>query len=166
MQLFFSLIHARHIFKRDFLLLHGEQARAALAEAERLVSTSLHLADHEEPERSQQNQRSQVQYPARPGAIANVLDVDTDALIPQRLVHVGIVRRDGRMKGGIIALALAANFHTDNRNFADNPLVHVGHELRKVDFCFFLAVAAGADYLPEQESRDNNYRPEQHRLNR
>src|SRR4029077_15455096 len=30
--LFFGLIHAGHVFERDFLLLHGKQARPALAE--------------------------------------------------------------------------------------------------------------------------------------
>src|SRR5262245_13859413 len=48
-QLFFCFIHARHILERDFFLLHGEQAGAALAEGKCFVSTSLHLADHEEP---------------------------------------------------------------------------------------------------------------------
>src|SRR5262249_4940722 len=33
-QLFLRLIHAGHILKRDLLLLHGEQARPALAEAQ------------------------------------------------------------------------------------------------------------------------------------
>ena len=70
------------------------------------------------------------------------------------------------MEGGIVAFILAANLYANHRNFADDSLVHVGHELRKIDFFVFLAVAAGADYLPEQESRDNNYRPKQHRLDR
>src|SRR5208337_80132 len=66
-QLFFGLIHASHVFERDLFLLHGEQARAAFTERQRLVAARLHLADHEEPERAQQDQRREVQNPARPG---------------------------------------------------------------------------------------------------
>ncbi len=32
LKLFFGLFHARHVFERDLFLLHGEQARPALAE--------------------------------------------------------------------------------------------------------------------------------------
>jgi len=38
LQLFLGFVHAGHVFERDFLLLHAEQARAALAERERLVA--------------------------------------------------------------------------------------------------------------------------------
>ncbi len=48
LQLFFGLIDAGHILERDFLLLHGEQPRPALAERQRLISAGLHLADHED----------------------------------------------------------------------------------------------------------------------
>ena len=58
-QFFFGFIHASHVFERDLLLLHGEQARPALAERKRLIATHLHLANHEEPERRQQNERGQ-----------------------------------------------------------------------------------------------------------
>jgi hypothetical protein len=49
LQFFLGLIHAGHIFKCDLLLLHGEQARAALAERQRLVASRLHLPQHKEP---------------------------------------------------------------------------------------------------------------------
>src|SRR5579864_5100310 len=57
-QLFLGLFYASHVFERDFLLLHGEQPRPALAKRQRLIPASLHLPDHEEPQRAQQNQRS------------------------------------------------------------------------------------------------------------
>src|SRR4051812_41167425 len=48
-QFFLGFVHAGHVFKRDLLLLHREQTRATLAKRERLVSTRLHLANHDEP---------------------------------------------------------------------------------------------------------------------
>ena len=56
LQLFLGLVDAGHILKRDLFLLHGEQARAALAEAQRLVAARLHLPQHEEPDGAQQNE--------------------------------------------------------------------------------------------------------------
>src|SRR5579864_3520292 len=54
-QLFLGLIHAGHVLERDFLLLHRQQAGAALAEGQRLIAASLHLPDHEEPQCPQKN---------------------------------------------------------------------------------------------------------------
>ncbi len=59
-QFFLRLIHAGHVFERDLLLLHREQAGPALAERQRLVAARLHLPDHEEPERAQQHERQQI----------------------------------------------------------------------------------------------------------
>ena len=44
LQLFLGLVNTGDILECDLLLLHGEQARAALAEAHRLVAAGLHLA--------------------------------------------------------------------------------------------------------------------------
>ena len=56
-QLFLGFIHAGHIFERDLLLLHRQQASAALAEREGLVAARLHLPQHEEPDRHPAGQR-------------------------------------------------------------------------------------------------------------
>src|SRR5258707_3350679 len=47
-QLFLRFVHSSHVFERDFLLLHGKQSRAALAETQGLVAATLHLANHDE----------------------------------------------------------------------------------------------------------------------
>ena len=75
LQLFLGFIHAGDVFERHLLLLHGEQAGAALAERQRLVAAGLHLADHDEPQRAQQDERRQVQQPARPAAACASLTV-------------------------------------------------------------------------------------------
>src|SRR5580658_1290414 len=49
LEFFLGFIHAGDVLERHLLLLHGKQARAALAKRERLVAASLHLADHDEP---------------------------------------------------------------------------------------------------------------------
>ena len=63
LQLFLGFIHAGNVFERHLLLLHGEQARAALAERQCLVAAGLHLADHDEPERTQQDEGSEIEQP-------------------------------------------------------------------------------------------------------
>src|SRR5207245_8371893 len=83
--LFLALLSPRNIFKRNFLLLHGKQPGPALAERKSFVSAGLHLADHEEPERSQQNKWSQIQQPRGPASVADVFYGDVDALIAERL---------------------------------------------------------------------------------
>ena len=70
LQLFLGFIHAGDVFERHLLLLHGEQARPALAERQRLVAAGLHLADHDEPQRAQQDERRQVQQPGGPASAA------------------------------------------------------------------------------------------------
>ena len=89
LQLFLGFIHAGDVLERHLLLLHGEQARAALAERQRLVAAGLHLADHDEPQRAQQDERRQIQQPGRPASALRVLHRDVDALVAQVLVHVG-----------------------------------------------------------------------------
>ena len=54
LQLFLGFVDTGHILEGDFLLLHREQARAALAEGESLVAARLHLAQHEEPDGAEQ----------------------------------------------------------------------------------------------------------------
>ena len=84
-QLFLGFVHAGHVLEGDLLLLHREQSGLALAEGKRLIPAGLHLADHEEPQRSQQNERGQVQQPSRPASALGILDRDVDALVAQNL---------------------------------------------------------------------------------
>ena len=53
LELFLGFVYAGDVLEGDLLLLHGQQAGAALAEAHGLVSTGLHLAHHEEEEAEQ-----------------------------------------------------------------------------------------------------------------
>jgi len=60
-ELFLGLIHAGNVLKRHLLLLHRQQACPALAEGQRLVAAALHLPQHEEPQRADDNDRREVQ---------------------------------------------------------------------------------------------------------
>jgi len=70
--------------KRDLLLLHGEQAGTAFAEAQRLVASGLHLADHHEPQDAQQNEwrKLQMPRPVQPRAVLNVWRTFCDRRAP------------------------------------------------------------------------------------
>src|SRR5260370_568670 len=121
---FLRLIHARHVFKRDLFLLHGEQTRPALAKGRGLVAAGLHLADHEEPQGAEQYQGRQVQNPTGPGAVADVLEAIRDILVRQLLVHVRVVDRNDCVEGRIV-LKLPAHFLADEYDVVDIALIHV-----------------------------------------
>jgi hypothetical protein len=139
-----------------------ESSRALLFPNE---SAGLHLPDHEKPQGSQQNQRRQVQQPARPTPAAGVPDGDSHALVAQHLDHVGIIRGNGRVERRTVILELAPYFLQVDGDLFDVPLIHIRHELREVDFLLFLACAARLDHLPEQEGREHDHQPENHGLN-
>src|SRR5581483_580119 len=128
-QFFLGFIHAGHVLERDFLLLHGEQARPALAERKRFVTAGLHLADHEEPQGSQQDERRQIQQPGWPPAAADVPDRNVYALLAKGLDHVRVVGWNRSVEAGIVVAILAAHFHADDGDLFYVPLVHIGHEL-------------------------------------
>src|SRR5205085_8788817 len=90
-QFLFGFIHAGDIFERHLLLLHGEQAGTALAERKRLIAAGLHLADHYEPERREQNERRKVQQIGRPTVARIVLYGDVHALITEVLDHLRVI---------------------------------------------------------------------------
>src|SRR5579864_2219824 len=100
-QFFLGLFYASHVFERDFLLLHGEQPRPALAKRQRLIPASLHLPDHEEPQRAQQNQRSPgAQQLQRQASAVDVAEGDENTFALQVLEHFGseVVAGSGGME--------------------------------------------------------------------
>ena len=142
LQLFLGFIHAGDVFEGHLLLLHGEQAGPALAERQRLIAASLHLADHDEPQRTQQDEGRQVEQPGRPAATGRVLHRHVHAFVAQFLDHVGIAGHDGGMETCLVVLELAADFLANDRHFADVALVDLGEELGEIDFAFFGAGVA------------------------
>ena len=76
LQFFLGLVDSSHILEGSFLLLRGQQARAGLAETQRLVSARLHLAHHDDPEADQQEQRSGRQQEIHPIGARYFFDID------------------------------------------------------------------------------------------
>ena len=68
LQLLLGLFHAGHVLERDGRLVAHEHARAALAEAERLVIRALRLAHHEQQDGAEEDQRQQIDQDAQPVA--------------------------------------------------------------------------------------------------
>ncbi len=159
-QLFLGFIHAGDVFEGHLLLLHGEQSRLALAKGQRLVAATLHLADHDEPQRAQQDERRQVEQPGGPASRCRVLHRDVYLLVLKDLVHVRIVGRDRDMEPSLVVLELATNLLAGHRHFGDVALVHLGKELGEVNFALLGARAAGFDDLPQQDARQHDYQPE------
>ena len=78
LQLFLCLIHASYIFERNFFLLHGEQSGLALSKRHCLVAAGLHLPQHKEPQRTQQQNWRKLKKNIEPRASLRVLNGDAD----------------------------------------------------------------------------------------
>src|SRR5205085_5120052 len=114
-QLFLGLVNTGDVLKGDLLLLHGEQARAALAEGHGLVSASLHLPHHENPEADDQQEGQSVDEDADPHARLLVDNRNSYAFIVQELVNIGIIRRNSGAEGlFIIVLEFAGDLSAAN----------------------------------------------------
>src|SRR5215469_699338 len=165
-QFFFGLFYTRHIFECDFLPLHREQPHQALAEGQGLVAAGLHLPDHEEPPRTQQDQRSPgAEQLQRQAAAIDVAEGDRHTLALQVLQHLGseVIARSSGVKWGTI-FELAADFHPVDRDLADVVLIDITHELSDVYLFILLAVASALYHLPQQERRNPDQQPEQYGL--
>src|ERR1022692_2468498 len=103
LQLLLGLFHARDVPEGHLLLLWGMQARAALAEAERLVAAALHLPHHEDPERQQQDERRRLHQQREPWIGVGVLNLDFDAVLLQQIVNGRIVGGDERAQAFVVA---------------------------------------------------------------
>src|SRR5208282_125982 len=103
----------------------------------------LHLPDHEEPQRAQQNQRSPgAQQLQRQAAAVGVIKLHVDALAAQVLQNFRseVVPRRGGVKQGAVA-QFPAHFHPVDGELLNFVLLHVTHELSDVQLGVFLAVA-------------------------
>ncbi len=106
LELFLGFIDACDVLEGDLLLLHGEQAGAGFAEAHGLVPAGLHLAHHEQEEEDEQRDGREGDKDIDPLIAGGILDGDVDAVIAERLVHVGIVARDGGVEEGLVVAAV------------------------------------------------------------
>ena len=165
-QLFLGLVYAGHVLEGDLLLLHAEQAGAALAKAHGLVAAGLHLADHQEPQAQDDGQGQQLQQPAWPSATAHVADVDVDALVAEALVHIGVAGGNGAVEAGLLVVVAAAHLLAVDGNVLDFAGIHVCQKLREVDLAILHRGVGGAHQRVQQNAKANNDQPERNLFDR
>ncbi len=110
------------------------QPRAALSEAQGLVSAALHLPHHEDPERQQQNERYGIDQQGHPAGSRVLLNRDGNALLPQKIVNRRIIGRDiGAEAAAVSRVVLALNVarRTIDGDLLDLTLFHGLHQLRE-----------------------------------
>ena len=122
LQLFLGLVYAGHLLESDLLLLHGEEARPALAERHRLVAAGLHLAHEEEPDADQKNERTQ-----------GGQQLQRDVALRFLLGEVGVRGQERRLKSFEVVADMGVEL------FLGRGL-HVAVQLRALDL--------GVGYLP------------------
>src|SRR5262249_2222632 len=162
-QLFFGLIHAGHVFESNFLLLHGEQAGAALAEAQRLVSSGLHLPDHDEPQHAEQQERRELDQSHGPGPRLWVLQSDPDFVGLQSLEHFRIVGGNHQVETSAV-FVLPVGLAALNLHFQDVALAYVVHEFAVSGLGIFGAVRSTLEHLPNHHAHQQQHCPEDNRF--
>ena len=165
-QFFLGLIHAGHIFERYLLLLHGEQARAALAKGKRLVAARLHLAQHEEPHQDDQHDRAHIVEQGKQEVVLLGLDVAGHFGRDHGLQQVVVVGRQrgvelvvGRgLQMALQVVALDGNvFHLAGLHL----VIKIGVRVLRI---FGHAVALRHDD-PQHQSADDDKHPKHDRFN-
>ena len=133
------------------------QAGAALAETERLVSTTLHLPHHEYPEGQQQNERNSVDQDVHPAAAAFLVVFDVD-LLPH-VIQGLVIGRDHRVQLLVVILVCPLEIVTSNSDTLDLAGSHFVHQLGVGELRYLLRLVV-VDHGPEQHHHHNDDHPE------
>src|SRR5437588_27325 len=83
LEFFLGFIGSRDIFESSFFLLRRKQTRARLSEAERLISTGLHLAHQKEAEPDEEEERETVEKEQNPVGTSYFFDLNLHRLVTQ-----------------------------------------------------------------------------------
>ena len=161
LELFLGFVDAGDVLEGDLLLLHGEQTGARLAEAHGLVAAGLHLAEEEEPEAEQEGEGRDGDQQAEPLVGALILDGDVDAVIAERLVHVGVVARDGGVEEIFVVAIVAGDLSAVDDDVLDLALVSIVEQLCEADVLFLTTASCFDDDLPEEEQAGDHEDPDQ-----
>ncbi len=165
-QLFLGFVDAGNVFKRHLLLLHREQAGAALAEGHGLVAAALHLAEHEEPERADDDDRRELDQDIQP-AIARVgLDGHRDLTLAEGGVQLRVVRRRDGVELALVSLHVPVDFVFHDGDVADLARLGVLQELRVGNLSVFPHAARLLEDLPQEDQAGKDKYPEDDCLDR
>ena len=127
LELGLGLLDARHVLERHLMLVLGQQARLRLPEAHRLTAAALHLADEEDPQANEQDQREPHDQDLSPEpALVPGLDRGLDVALVELRQELAIDR--GRRRVGL-ELAPIGEFTLDVPFFDQDGLDLVGLDL-------------------------------------
>src|SRR5271163_5118419 len=163
-QLFFRLINSRHVLERRLLLLRRQQTSAGFAEAERLVSTRLHLLHHENPEQNQQQQRAKIHQKRQPVGVLHFLVVIENVVVLQRLGDVwyrGVGHRHAAEFSAfaVLALQFGAVRRKVNRHVLNAVVLHLRQEIRVIGFVVVRGLPPGRGHPPQDHRQQNHQEP-------
>ena len=161
LELFLGFIDAGDVLEGDLFLLHGEQAGARFAEAHGLVAAGLHLAEEEEPEAEKEGKRRKLDEEAEPSVGVLVLDGDVDAVVAQRLIHVGVVGRDGGVELGLIVAEVTGDLGPVDDDVLDLAFIGFVEQLGEADALVLAHAGAFGDELPEEHEACDHENPNQ-----
>src|SRR5258708_3036282 len=161
---FLSFLNSSHIFERYLLLLRGVQARAALAETQRLVAAALHLPHHEDPERQQQHEGNGVDQNGYPSCSVFLVVVDVHAFLKHGVVQLLVVGRNHGVQFLIIFFVVAVQIVSGNSHGLDLSGVHIVHQVR-IGKLYILTRLLAVDHCPKEHHHHDDDHPERCSLN-
>ena len=161
LQLFLGLIHTGHVFEGDLLLLHREQAGAALAKRQRLVAAGLHLPQHEEPDGADQNKRSDVEQDGQKQVALRILQRGADFIGVKVLrQRVGVGRdRDVELVFGR-RLQVAVQFGALDGNVLHLTRFDLVEQIGVGELRLLPHARAPRDDTPQEHQTDEDEHPE------
>ena len=163
-KLFLGFVDSGDILEGGFLLLRGEQARAGLPEAQRLVPARLHLLHHENPEEDQKDERAEVEEQADPVGVLHFLVVVENVLVLKSLGDIG----NGGVGDGhaaelaavaVFALKLGAVGREIDRDVFDVPALHLGEKIGVAGLVLVSRGPARGGHLPQHDGQQNHQKP-------
>ncbi len=104
--------------------------RAALAEAQRLISAALHLPHHEDPERQQQHERDGVDQNGHPATARLFVVVDVHTLGEHGVVQILVDVGNHRVQLLVVVFVGAVQIVPADLHRLDLARVHIVHQLR------------------------------------
>src|SRR5258708_4385812 len=131
------------------------QASAALTEAESLVTSALHLAHHENPERQQQHERDRINQDRNPIPAARFMELQVHALIPKRLIVIGVIHRSGGVKLRLVRQR-SVNVRAADSDLLHSALIHIVHEFGEGHLLVRGSAARLHDYIQKHSHTDQN----------
>jgi hypothetical protein len=142
----------------------GQKPRPGFAEAKGLVTASLHLLHHEDPEEHQKNQRTEIEEQANPVGVLHFFVVVENVLVLKGLGNI----RDGSVRDrhpaefvavAIFALKFGAVRREVDGYVLDIPALHLRQEISIARLVLMGGWTARRCHLPEHDGQQDHQQP-------